>query len=149
MKLPVPHFRQQAPLTCLPACARMILAYHQCEHTEDELAEAFNTIPFLGTQPDNVVAGLTALGYQALWFENATVERLLEMLAANWPVIVFVRAQDLPHGRAGLHAVVVTGIENQTVICLDPSLEEEWRPELATFIQIWGNLGYQGMVVWK
>ena len=149
MKLPVPYFRQQSPYTCLPVCVRMILAYHQFEHEEDELAEAFKTTPFLGTQPDNVVTGLTALSYQALWFENATVERLLEMLAANWPVIAFLRAQDLPHGRAGLHAVVVIGIENQTVICLDPSLEKEWRPELSTFIQIWGNLGYQGMVVWK
>jgi ABC-type bacteriocin/lantibiotic exporter with double-glycine peptidase domain len=127
----------------------MILAYHQSKHAEDELAEAFQTIPFIGTQPDNVVAGLAALGYQAFWFENATVERLLEMLAANWPVIVFLQAQDLPHGRAGLHAVVVIGIENQTVICLDPSLEKEWRPELSSFIQIWGKLGYQGMVIWK
>ena len=34
MKLPVPHFRQQLPHTCLPACVRMVLAYWGKEHSE-------------------------------------------------------------------------------------------------------------------
>lgn len=88
------------------------------------------------------------LGYHALWFENATFERLLDLLAQGWPVIVFLRATDLPHGRAGLHAVVVIGIEGEQVSCLDPNLDHELTLELFSFLKAWSSLGHQGLVVW-
>jgi ABC-type bacteriocin/lantibiotic exporter with double-glycine peptidase domain len=149
MTLAVPLFAQSQPHTCLPACVRMILAYHGQELSEAELAQAFKTIPLLGTQPDNVVSGLEVLGYHALWFENGTIDRLLELLSAKWPVIAFLRAQDLPHGRAGLHAIVIIGIENNHVIAHDPSMTDRLRLELNTFSQRWARLGRQGMVIWK
>jgi len=123
MKLSVPHFRQEHPHTCLPACARMVLAYWGQEHTEEELAQAFDSVPLWGTRPEAVVTGLESLGYHGLWFENANLERLVDLLSHGWPVIVFLRASDLPHGRAGLHAVVVVGIEGESVICLDSKLD--------------------------
>jgi len=69
----------------------MILAYYGQEWDEETLAQTFNTIPFLGTQPDNVVSGLEKLGFHALWFENATMQRILDILAEEWPLIAFLR----------------------------------------------------------
>lgn len=45
MKLAVPHFRQEHPHTCLPACVRMALAYWGKEYSEEELAQVFGTEP--------------------------------------------------------------------------------------------------------
>jgi ABC-type bacteriocin/lantibiotic exporter with double-glycine peptidase domain len=149
MTLNVPFIPQDQSHTCLPACVRMVLAFHGFDHSEAELAQAFKTVPFLGTQPDNVVSGLEHLGYHALWFENGTIERLLELLSANWPVILFLQAQDLPHGRAGIHTLVIIGIENNQVIAHDPSQTRPVRLELNKFAKMWANLGHQGMVVWK
>lgn len=148
MKLPIPHFQQELPYTCLPACVRMVLAHHGEEYSEDELAQAFNPIPDFGTHPKNAVTGLEEMGYHALWFENASLERLIELLNNQWPIIVFVMAADLPHGHSGLHAVVVVGIEDKQIICLDPILMNESRFELSFFSYIWGKLDNQGLVIW-
>lgn len=86
--LPVPHYRQSRSYTCLPACVRMILAYHDKHHTEAELASLFGAV-LLGTLPENVVNGLEQLGYRGFWFENATPDRLSNLLEHGWPVIVF------------------------------------------------------------
>ena len=148
MKLAVPHLEQQQPHTCVPACVRMVLAHWGKPYAEEELAQTLGARPGLGTQPESAVAGLEGLGYHALWFENATLERLLELLRHGWPVIVFLRAVDLPHGRAGLHAVVLVGIESENAICLDPALDHALIFDLSSFLKAWSNLGHQGLVVW-
>lgn len=53
------------------------------------------------------------------------------------------RAANLPHGRTGLHAVVIAGIH-----ALDPNLDHELSFELSSFLKAWSGLGYQGLVVW-
>jgi ABC-type bacteriocin/lantibiotic exporter with double-glycine peptidase domain len=148
MKLPVPHLRQEHSYTCLPACIRMILAYYGAEYGEEEIVRYFHVFPRLGTAVESVVTGLRAMGYHALWFENASLERLAELLTHNWPVIAFFRAADLPHGRGGLHSVVVVGIENGKVVCLDPALDYESQYELSFFSLLWSKLDNQGMVLW-
>ena len=40
MTLPVPHFKQEYPHTCVVACIRIVLAYLGQEHTEEELSRA-------------------------------------------------------------------------------------------------------------
>ena len=80
--------------------------------------------------------------------ENATLERLTDLLAHGWPVIVFLRAADLPHGHAGLHAMVLVAIADQQFICLDPSLDQPLILALSTFLSGWRNLGSQGLIVW-
>lgn len=146
MKLPL--FRQEHPHTCLPACIRIVLAHWGKTYTEAELARICGTAPVWGTLPADAVNGLASQGLQALWFENAGLEQLIELLGQNWPVIVFLRASDLPHGRAGLHAVVVAGLEAGEVICVDPALGAEVRLELGNFLRAWTALDNQGMVVW-
>lgn len=145
--LPVPHYRQSHPHTCLPACVRMILAYHGKHHAEAELATIFGTVPF-GTLPENVVAGLEQLGYRGFWFENATIARLSVLLGQGWPVIVFFRAADLPHGTRGLHSVVVVEIQDEQVVCLDPVLDHNLLLDMSFFLYAWAKLNNQSFVVW-
>ena len=95
----------------------MVLAYREKKHSEPELAEALGTVRGLGTNPEGAIKGLESLGYHALWFENAARERLADLLSQSWPVIVFLRASSLPHGRAGLHAVVLVEIDDSQVTC--------------------------------
>jgi ABC-type bacteriocin/lantibiotic exporter with double-glycine peptidase domain len=146
--LVVPHYRQKSPDTCLPACVRMVLAYRGRTHSERELVRALGTVRGLGTNPESAIAGLESMGYHALWFENATLERLIDLLGHDWPVIVFLRAASLPHGRTGLHAVVLVEIDDVQVTCLDPSLDRPLALELVTFLSTWRILGHQGLVVW-
>jgi ABC-type bacteriocin/lantibiotic exporter with double-glycine peptidase domain len=148
MKLGVPHFKQETPHTCLSACVRMILAYRGKTHSEHELALAFQTVPDLGAPPENVEPALKLFGYQVRWFENATLERLELLLAHDWPVILFLRAIDLPQGRGGLHSIVLGEIDDRYVTCLEPMLDDNLQIEQIRFVEIWSRLGNQGMVVW-
>ena len=68
--------------------------------------------------------------------------------AHNWPVIAFLRAAELPHGVAGLHAVVVVEIQNEQVTCLDPSLDHQLLLDSSMFLRAWTGFGNQGLVVW-
>jgi ABC-type bacteriocin/lantibiotic exporter with double-glycine peptidase domain len=124
-------------------------AYLGQDVSEKFWASALRTVDGWGTLPEEAENALVKLGYSARWFENATVERLQQLLANNFPVILFLRAVDLPHGQSGLHAVVAINLNDHNVICLDPLLEQELWLELQTFQRIWSNLDCQGMVIWK
>ncbi len=41
--LPVPHYQQSKEGYCLPACARMVLAYLAIERTEAEISQLLGT----------------------------------------------------------------------------------------------------------
>jgi ABC-type bacteriocin/lantibiotic exporter with double-glycine peptidase domain len=146
--LSVPHYRQKSPDACLPTCVRMVLAYRGRQHSEQELVRALGTVRGLGTNPESAIAGLESMGYRALWFENATLERLVDLLGHDWPVIVFLRAANLLHGRTGLHAVILVEINAEQAICLDPNLDQPLTLELSTFLSDWSILDNQGLVVW-
>ena len=148
MTLAVPHYQQSTLYTCLPACVRMILAFCGQHHSEAELVQAFNTIPLLGTLPENVISGLQAMNYHAIWFENATLDRLRALLDHGWPIITFLRAADLPHGAAGLHAVVVIGLAGGEITFLDPVQTYKTTMKESDFVQTWSKLDHQGIVVW-
>jgi ABC-type bacteriocin/lantibiotic exporter with double-glycine peptidase domain len=141
-------FRQGQPHTCLPACIRIVLDYRGRSHTETELAQACGSTPIWGTLPSEAVEGLERLGYRALWFEDASLERLIGLLEQDWPVIVFLRAADLPQGRAGIHSIVLARLEAGKIVYVDPALGAEAHMKLSDFIHAWSALGNQGMVVW-
>jgi len=127
----------------------MVLAFLGDDQPEQKLTLAFQTAPGWGTLPEHVETALMTWGYRVRWFEGATLERLEQLHANNFPVIAFLRAVDLPHGTVGLHAVVVVGLDEQSVTCLDPVLEQELTLDLATFLRIWSRLNNQGMVIWR
>ena len=148
MMLDVPHYQQSTPYTCLPACVRMLLAFRGRDHTKEELSHAFNTVPLLGTLPENVVSSLEGMGLHALWFENVTLDRLRSLLAYGWPIITLLRAADLPHGTTGLHAVVVIELAGGKITFLDPAHTNKTTMQESDFVQAWSMLDHQGIVVW-
>lgn len=149
MRIPVPHFQQETPHTCLPACVRMVLSFLGNDQTERQLVSAFQTVPGWGTLPEHVEISLARLGYHVRWFENATLERLEQLHANRFPVIVFLRAVDLPHGSGGLHALVLVDIDEHFVTCLDPTSDHDLKIDLSEFLEIWSRLNHQGMVIWR
>ena len=148
MTLSVPHYQQSTPYTCLPACVQMILAFRGQYHTEAELAQAFNTVPLLGTLPENVASSLEGMGYHALWFENATLDRMRALLDHGWPIFTLLRAADLPYGTAGVHTVVVVGLAGGEITFLDPAQTHKTTMKESDFVQAWSKLDHQGIVVW-
>ena len=118
-------------------------------YQEQELAALFQTIPLVGTTPEQAKIGLESAGYHVLWFEYATVEKLSQLLANNWPVILFFHAKDLPHGQGGFHASVLVQITKRSLVLLDPVLTTEIKLSRETFQRIWSNLDCQGMVIWQ
>ncbi len=147
-KLAVPHFQQTTSYTCIPACIRMVLAYHGKQYSEQALAFALQTVPLLGTLPENVAPVLEDWGHNIRWFENGTIDQLTKLLAQNLPVIIFVRAADLPAGGSGLHALVLAGIDKRAVVLLDPTRKKDLRLTVTEFTRIWANFGNEGMVIW-
>jgi len=126
----------------------MILAYRGRWVDEAEVAVACGTLPLRGTQPDNAVAGIQRLGYHALWFENASLSRLQDLIEHDWPVIVFLRARDLPSDGRGLHGVVVIGMGDEGAIILDPQSKSRYTVARKSFLSAWQALDAQGMVIW-
>jgi ABC-type bacteriocin/lantibiotic exporter with double-glycine peptidase domain len=149
VQLEVPVFSQEHKWTCVPACLRMVLAFHGVSLSEQEIAEACGTVVLRGTQPEKAVEGLEKLGYQALWFENAELGRLINLIEQRWPVIVFLRASDLPYGKWGIHAAVIVGFEANQVVLADPVLGSLFPFPISKFEQAWRALGSQGLVIWK
>jgi ABC-type bacteriocin/lantibiotic exporter with double-glycine peptidase domain len=126
----------------------MVLAYYGKLYTEQELAFALQTVPLLGTLPENVAPALEEWGYHVRWFENGTIEQLTKLLAQRTPVIIYVRAADLPDGGNGLHALVLAGIDQRAVVLLDPTRKKDLRLAIKTFTQIWAKFGNQAIVIW-
>lgn len=147
MRLNVPHFKQETTYTCLPAYVRMVLDFLGKHYTERKLAEAFQTIPWLGTLPENVTPVLEEWGYTVRWFENGTEEQITKIVAQRLPVIAFVRAAGLPYGVGEFHAVVVVKIDRRSATLLDPTLDKEWRLPTKEFTRIWTKFGNEGMVI--
>ncbi len=148
MTLDVPLLPQEHPWTCLPACIRMVLAYRGKLIDEDDIAAVCGTTPHRGTLPERAVEGVQQLGYHALWFENADLSRLQDLIDHDWPVIVFLRSRDLPNGGRGLHGLVVVGVETDTVVVLDPQSVRRYAMTTRQFLSAWKALDTQGMVVW-
>ena len=61
----VPHFKQELRYSCIPACARMVLAFFGSQHTEAELRALMKTDPS-GT-PVRRLTELTHLGFAAFF----------------------------------------------------------------------------------
>jgi len=117
----VPHYKQSKPGTCLPACARMVLAALGDERTEEELVATLGSYEF-GT-PASRVPRLTELGYQ-VQFGPTSLEELQACLKRGLFPIVFVRADLLPWADfEGFHALVLVAIGPKEVALLDSTLD--------------------------
>lgn len=133
----VPHFQQERDYSCLPACVRMVLAFYGEQHSEEELRRILKT-RVTGTSPANLMLNLPGIGYSARVFDSSYAF-LQSCISDDMPCIVHLWTPSLPHWHdAAIHAVVVTGIEDDVVLINDPVLSTPATPVLVEdFLEAW------------
>lgn len=146
--LELPHKAQTADYTCLPACVRMVMACQGIELSEAEVASLLGTDEF-GTAAPSVHAvsrhGFLSVLYRGTWAD------LARHLAVGIPCIALLYTIHLPYcavNRAGRHAVVVVGFDEQSVWIHDPSLRAgPTEVPRASFEAAWEARGYRLIVL--
>ena len=119
--LPIPHFKQTAGNTCVPAFVRMVLAYLQHSIDEPTLVKLLDTKPF-GTAVRNIQR-VSSLGF-VVSFGSSALTSIRAALASGNPVIAFVMTGHLKYWQVNVaHAVVVVGIDDENVYLDDPWID--------------------------
>ena len=114
--LSVPHFRQEFPYSCVPACLRMVLAHFGRNHSEDELRRLLETGP-QGTRAGNLLAAGN-LGFH-VQISGSTLPLLQAELASGVPPIVFLETGALDYWRTDCaHVAVLVGVDGTTATTL-------------------------------
>ena len=121
--LTVPHLQQSNDGECLPAYAYMILAYL------NRRTRYWRVRWLLGTQsfgtPFSHIRRLERLGVTVEAHTRGTLAVLHAHLLQNHPCLVSVQTQNLPYWSYNtLHAVVVVGMDDQTVYLNDPEVPD-------------------------
>jgi ABC-type bacteriocin/lantibiotic exporter with double-glycine peptidase domain len=144
--LPVPHDKQTADGQCLPACARMVLAYLGRELQEAQIARLLRSHSF-GTPAPNI-RYLESLGL-SVTFGQMSVSRLQAHLQKGNPCILFIQAGELPYSESeGFHAVVVVGLSGQSVYINDPAWDTGPQAVSLDDLQLaWSEFEYEGAVI--
>ena len=105
--LNVPHFKQEFHYSCIPACARMVLAFFGRQHTEAELRTLLRTAPS-GT-PLRRLTELTHLGFD-VDFLTTDIAGLTAYLTSGLPPITLLSTASLPYWSESCdHVAVIIG----------------------------------------
>jgi ABC-type bacteriocin/lantibiotic exporter with double-glycine peptidase domain len=136
VSLNVPHFRQEFPYSCIPACARMVLAFFGRQHTEAELRTLMGTNP-TGT-PVRRLTELTRLGFD-VDFVATDVPGLIAFLTSGLPPIALVSTASLSYWSGSCdHVVVVVGVDDSRVYLNDPYFDPApQQVSHSDFLQAW------------
>ena len=145
--LPVPALSQSRPGRCLPACARMILAYLGDDRTEDELARLLKSHP-AGTASRNI-RRLESWGYQ-VEYGQTSLARLHEYLTADLPPIIFVQTGSLNYWQENVnHAIVLVALTSEHATVIDPEFDLPQTVPLSHFLLAWSDFDYSFAVIKK
>lgn len=119
--LAVSHLRQRAESDCLPICAQMVLTYLGRNESYERLTQLLGTRWF-GTPARNMLR-LEQIGLRVILTELSMAE-IETRLQEDHPVIAFVNTADLPYWKVSTdHAVVVVGMDQESVYLNDPYFE--------------------------
>ena len=118
--LALTHQQQRRRSDCLAACAAMVLDYLGVQVRYSRLTRILR-IRDAGTSFYNL-RHLSALGVSVL-FEDGDMVALEDHITNGHPVIASVDTQDLRYwqGQSVLHAVVIVGLDANTVSLHDPA----------------------------
>ncbi|WP_231911265.1 C39 family peptidase [Candidatus Promineifilum breve] len=119
----------------------MVLAYSGTFRNQEELAVQLGVQPYLGAPARNIHR--LAESTNQVITESGALETLGEWLNNDVPVIAFVQAGELPYwrGQQLQHAVVIVGIDQETVWILDPDTGlEPVSVGLDDFMLAWSEL---------
>jgi ABC-type bacteriocin/lantibiotic exporter with double-glycine peptidase domain len=117
--LPVPHLQQQDRGECLAICAAMVLSYLGITIARNRLFKLLQIKQGLGTPAYNI-RRLEQIGFTVV-YQQGTLAKLHEHLTQNRPCIAMVKTEQLPYWTEAVdHAVVVIGMDDETVYLNDP-----------------------------
>lgn len=101
----------------------MVLAYLEEPALQEDISRQIGALPW-GTPASNI-RRLTGWGFQVR-YDTSSLRELRTFLSAGQPPIVFLRTADLPYAEEDApHAVVVVGIDDDTVYLLDPDYPDQ------------------------
>jgi len=134
--LPVPHYPQERPHSCLQACVRQVLAYLGCSVSEGELDRLFEAEDF--GVPGHRLQRLTRWGYRVRYGPTSEAE-LRRLLGQQVPVITLVRTGFLGYWTEDVyHAVVLVGLDDSRAYLNDPRFDESpQRVARDAFLAAW------------
>ena len=141
--LDVPHHPQERDGYCLPACVQMVLGHLGIPCAQEQLARKLDVLRPLGAPASNVLRLHSDV--LDVTFTSGNLGDLHTQLAQGNPPIVFVQAGELPHwqGCVSQHAIVVVGLDEQTVQILDPAADPSpIRVPIGDFLLAWSELDY-------
>lgn len=144
--LNVPLLAQRDRADCLPICVEMVLAYYGKQVDPRWLRQILQATP-IGT-PGFKVLNLATYGYRVT-YAPATDERvLLQSLAEGAPPIALVRTDHLSYWHVETaHALVVTDIDDESVVVNDPAFLVQQRIARAEFLLAWSDFDYLYAVI--
>lgn len=121
--LAVSRLQQRGEGDCLPTCAEMVLTFLGHHISYDALYAHLGTRWF-GTPAANLLR-LQTFGVRVS-LEELDVAAIAQTLEGEIPVIAFVNTADLPYWNVDTdHAVVVVGIDDESVYLNDPYHAEQ------------------------
>lgn len=138
----LPHRQQEFDYSCLPACARMILAAFGREVPEAELRQLLKTRASVGTHTLHF-RNLDAVGFEADWPYPSTLNDVRDHVERGLPVVVFLWTGALKHwpetaGVDYLHTAVAVGFTDDGILLHDPKfLDGPTEIPLEDFLEAW------------
>ncbi len=144
--LNIPHYEQAQAGSCLPACARMVLAFWQHKANESALAQLLGT-RYFGTPAPNIHR-LEQLGFFVI-YESGSLSAIKRQLDKNIPCLVFVQTGILPYWEENTaHVIVVLGIDETTIFVNDPAFENAPQAiPIEYFLLAWSEFDYRYAVI--
>lgn len=118
--LPVIHVQQHNEGDCLAACVDMVLKYLAAPRAYPRLLRALHIDKRVGAPFPNIQR-LEKLGITVV-FRQGSLVQLYKFLQNGWPVIIPVKTGQLPYWQEDTdHAIVVVGMDEQSVYINDPA----------------------------
>ena len=136
--LTLDHKQQEDFGYCLPACIEMVFAYFGIRRSQSSLAQILGLIIPAGV-PCSRIKRLASSKIDVI-YQEGTLDDINNWLNKQIPVIVFLLMSELPQWRGEelQHAVVVVGLDKQTIYLMDPALETGPTPTpIDDFILAW------------
>lgn len=151
----IANWQQPREGDCLPACAAMVLTYLNQKVDYQLLRRQLGT-----TQLGTIFSNIQHIQSRRLVVEygQGNLETLARHLGANRPVIVAVATELLPYwitrsdideaSRETEHAVVVVGLEQQTIYVNDPDFKHApQKLDLEWFMAAWQHQQFNYAVI--
>lgn len=144
--LAVSHRRQLEQADCLAACAAMLLDYLQLPVDYARLLQLLG-IRSYGAAFSNL-RRLEEIGV-SVTIEKGSIAKLRRMLDQDLPIIVAVNTGSLTYWTDDTaHALVVVGIEQETILVNDPEFEQAPKAvPLDEFLLAWLEQDYRQALI--